>query len=429
MRPPPRGAPAGRGEQASARASSERSTARLTGRRGWSNRRPRLAVRRRLEGSGRHVEQCAREWGGTLREGFTWKNSGGGACYRRRTRVAAARATYVPSPPRRELVAHGARVLVWWAATRSLERRMWRRSVGPGDPPARGDTRPTSPVFRGDPGGSVELLRAASWPRLRRDLIVASPAARGTFARPPARGGELRVPKLVLVDAAGRVLAAAPKAVLVDDTVSRRCSAGQAEWSGLAIPAASGRGARAIRAESKRSTSALRRHRRELFTYSAGEIFRGGDLPRPPSGSRLRTGGALSSAGSGGAAQAREPEETAESWRRLRCEDRATPSGRRGRSPHAPYEAEGGEIVGLYTSLAKGEGSVSDSVSHLLLEAEARDWLDLCLNEEEAGAVLRQRRFTRRARRVPSAKWCGYERAPPPASSCCSVLWRPPPPR
>jgi N-acetylglutamate synthase-like GNAT family acetyltransferase len=281
-------------------------------------------------------------------------------------------------------------------------------------------------VFRGDTGGSVELLRAAIWPRLRRErlIVVVAGATEGTFARlAGAAAVGLRVPKLVLVDAAGGLLAAAPTRLsFVDENVLETLlRQGEAEWSGLgdrrpllvAVREAIRGGVEAVNLCTPEGIA------EELFTYvGSGTLFTRGDYCHvAPLGiddfaqaERLLERGQRE-----GLLKLRTPEEIAEVL--------AVGFGARLAHRHlagvaglltAPYAAErAGEIVGLYTiTRFKGEGIGERLVSHLLLEAEARGLASVfaCTIDERAHQFFVRLGFQRvAADAVPSAKWCGYD--------------------
>jgi amino-acid N-acetyltransferase len=343
--------------------------------------------------------------------------------------VAAARADLRPlASAAAELVANGTRVLVWWPIAGAPERRLLaalRRARAIRR--RRGETRSPAPVVRGEADESVEHLRAAIWPRLRRErlsLLVVAGATDGTFARlAGATAIALRVPKLVLVDPAGGLLAAAPSRLsFVDENVLETLlRQGEAEWSGLgdrrpllvAVREAIRGGVEAVNLCAPEGIA------EELFTYvGSGTLFTRGDYCHvAPLGiddfaqaERLLERGQRE-----GLLKVRSSEELAEIL--------AVGFGARLAHRHLagvaglltePYAAEhAGEIVGLYTiTRFKGEGIGERLVLHLLGEAERRglDSVFACTIDERAHQFFVRLGFRRVAPdAVPAAKWCGYD--------------------
>src|SRR5262249_36601858 len=137
---------------------------------------------------------------------------------------------------------NGTRVLVWWPAGRAgTERRLLKALPRRGTRRA-GARRRVSPVLAVKLGGRAtrggEALSGRLWQRGRRPrpciLSVPGHVAAAYPDHVTAIATELRVPKVVLVDPEGGLVASGSRLSFVDghvlDTLLRE---GEAEWTGL----------------------------------------------------------------------------------------------------------------------------------------------------------------------------------------------------
>jgi len=322
-----------------------------------------------------------------------------------------------------ELVRNQTRVLLWWPAARpGAERRLVAALVR-----ARGRRRGPVPRLRldddavaGDAG-----LPAALWTAVRRDrlcVLVAGPHA--PFPRQAvALAVALRIPKLVLLDAHGGLLAAEPHRLsFVDENVLETLlRQGEAEWSGLgdrrallvAVREALRGGVEAVNLCTPDGVG------EELFTYvGSGTLFTRGDycLVAPLGLDDFAQAERLLERGQReGMLKPRTPEQIAEV---LAGAFGATVCGRHLAGVAglltAPYARErAGEIVGLYTiTRFKGEGIGERLVSGLVAEAERRGlaYVFAVAVDERAQQFFARLGFARVALRdVPAAKWTSYD--------------------
>jgi N-acetylglutamate synthase-like GNAT family acetyltransferase len=273
--------------------------------------------------------------------------------------------------------------------------------------------------------GTLEVLSAQLWNAIRRDRVCVLVVDGGSaFPGPVVELAiALRIPKLVLVDGRGGLLASAPgRLSFVDenvlDTLLRQ---GEAEWSGLgdrrdvlvAVREALRGGVEAVNLCTPDGIG------EELFTYvGSGTLFTQGDychvgplgLDEFAQAERLLERGQRE-----GMLKLRTPEEIAEL---LAVAYGATVCGRHlggvAGLLTAPYVAErAGEIVGLYTiTRFKGEGIGERLVSRLLAEAERRGlaYVFAVAIDARAQQFFARLGFSRvRPTDVPAAKWLAYD--------------------
>src|SRR5881628_694766 len=138
-----------------------------------------------------------------------------------------------------DVVRNDTRVLLCWSDLTPAAQRRLRAALGG----VKGLGRRRAPVVcvdgTGLPPPDTEALRAELWGILRRERLCAL-AVRGGAGPPfpglaPALATALRIPKLVLVDPEGGLLAGQPRRLsFVDaDVLDTLLRQGQAEWSGL----------------------------------------------------------------------------------------------------------------------------------------------------------------------------------------------------
>jgi amino-acid N-acetyltransferase len=268
------------------------------------------------------------------------------------------------------------------------------------------------------------VLRGALWTRVRQGgLCVLSATGGAGF---PAQSIELavalRIPKVVLVDPQGGLVADGHRVSFVDENVlATILREGQAEWSGLgdrrallvAVRAALDRGVEQVNLCPPDGVAD------ELFTYAgSGTLFTEGDYTRVgPLGldefdqaERLLERGHRE-----GLLKLRSPEESAQV---LAAGFGATVCGRHlagvGGLLTAPYADVGaGEIVGLYTiNRFKGEGLGDRLVDRMLEEAEALGlrYVFACTVDERARQFFARQGFVEVEHdAVPARKWSGYD--------------------
>ncbi len=336
------------------------------------------------------------------------------------------------------LVRNDTQVVVWWPrvnpqAERRLVAALGRGSVAPSGRGrkarrARRVRRP-SPVLRLAPGEvalahQVTELRSALWTRVRQGgLCVLSAAGGAGFpAQPVELAAGLRIPKVVLVDPQGGLVADGHRLSFVDENVlATILREGQAEWSGLgdrrtllvAVRAALDRGVEQVNLCPPDGVAD------ELFTYAgSGTLFTEGDYTRVgPLGldefdqaERLLERGHRE-----GLLKLRSPEESAQV---LGAGFGATVCGRHlagvGGLLTAPYADVGaGELVGLYTiNRFKGEGLGDRLVERMLEEAEALGlrYVFACTVDERARQFFVRQGFVEVEHdAVPARKWVGYD--------------------
>jgi amino-acid N-acetyltransferase len=327
-----------------------------------------------------------------------------------------------------ELVRNGTRVLVWWPEVDPTSARRLRAALRRARRGRRRAPQPFMRVATGDlVGPDAEQLRGELWADLRRDglavVVVRDPDAAAFPVSATALATTLRVPKLVLLDSRGGLLAGAPNRLsFVDenqlDTLLRQ---GEAEWSGLGdrrgllaeVRDALRRGVEAVNLCPPEGVA------EELFSYEgSGTLFTQGDYCHVgPLGiddfaqaERLLERGQRE-----GLLKLRSPEEVAQV---LGAGFGATFAQRHLAGVAglltAPYVAEhAGEIVGLYTiTRFKGEGVGERLVSRLVAEAERRGlaYVFACTVDERAQLFFQRLGFERVAPgAVPAAKWLDYD--------------------
>ena len=326
-----------------------------------------------------------------------------------------------------DLVRNDTRVLLCWfdrapAAERRL-RAALGRAKGLGGRRASG----LGPVVRMDGAAlaraDAEALRAELWGILRHERLCVR-AVESAFPGPaPALATALRIPKLVLVDPEGGLLAGQPRRLsFVDanvlETLLRH---GEAEWAGLggrrgllvAVRDALEGGVESVNLCTPEGIA------EELFTYvGSGTLFTRGDychvaplgLDDFAQAERLLERGQRE-----GLLKLRSPDEIAGvlavGFGATVCDRHL--AGIAGLLT-APYAAErAGEIVGLYTiTRFKGEGIGERLVSRLLAEAAKRGlaYVFACAVDERAVQFFLRLGFEQvGAERVPAAKWTGYD--------------------
>jgi hypothetical protein len=159
-------------------------------------------------------------------------------------RVVAERADLEPlAATVAELMRNGTRVLVWWPAGRTgTERRLLKAIERHGRARRKGKRRDVSPVLAVKLGNRAtwdgEGLSAMLWHRVRRRrLCILSVTGLVASAYPDhvtAIATELRVPKVVLVEPDGGLVASGSRLSFVDGLVlDTLLSQGEAEWTGL----------------------------------------------------------------------------------------------------------------------------------------------------------------------------------------------------
>ncbi|HYR95499.1 MAG TPA: GNAT family N-acetyltransferase [Candidatus Binatus sp.] len=331
----------------------------------------------------------------------------------------------------RDLVLNDTRVLLWWPDLGAPAERRLRGALRRAKGLARRRAQPPMPFVRirdATFAEAVETVRAELWPTLRRErlcVLVAEGAGEQTFPRSAsALAAALRIPKLVLLDPRGGLLAAAPTRLSFVDTnvLETLLRQGEAEWSGLGdrrtLLVAVGDALRGGGVESV-NLCAPEGIAEELFTYEgSGTLFTRGDychvgplgLDDFAQAERLLERGQRE-----GLLKLRSPDEISEvlavGFGATVCDRHL--AGIAGLLT-APYESETvGEIVGLYTiTRFKGEGIGERLVSRLVEEAERRGlaYVFACAVDERATQFFARLGFERVAPGdVPAAKWEGYD--------------------
>ena len=324
-----------------------------------------------------------------------------------------------------DLVRNDTRVLLCWfdrapAAERRL-RAALGRAKGLGGRRASG----LGPVVRMDGAAlaraDAEALRAELWGILRHERLCVR-AVESAFPGPaPALATALRIPKLVLVDPEGGLLAGQPRRLsFVDanvlETLLRH---GEAEWAGLggrrgllvAVRDALEGGVESVNLCTPEGIA------EELFTYvGSGTLFTRGDYCRvAPLDDFAQAERLLERGQREGLLKLRSPDEIAGvlavGFGATVCDRHL--AGIAGLLT-APYAAErAGEIVGLYTiTRFKGEGIGERLVTRLLAEAVERRlaYVFACAVDERAVQFFLRLGFEQvGAERVPVAKWAGYD--------------------
>ncbi|HYY06328.1 MAG TPA: GNAT family N-acetyltransferase [Candidatus Limnocylindria bacterium] len=324
-----------------------------------------------------------------------------------------------------DLVRNDTRVLLCWfdlapAAQRRVRAALGRaKGLGRRAMPGLGSVVPADGAAH---ARGADTLRAELWGILRHERLCVR-AAESPFPGPaPALATALRIPKLVLADPQGGLLAGRQRLSFVDahvlDTLLHQ---GQAEWSGLgerrallvAVREALQGGVESVNLCTAEGIA------EELFTYEgSGTLFTRDDYCRvAPLGlddfaqaERLLERGQRE-----GILKLRSEREIAEV---LAVGFGATICGRHLAGVagllSAPYAAErAGEIVGLYTiTRFKGEGIGQRLVTRLLAEAAERRlaYVFACAVDERAVQFFLRLGFERvGAEEVPAAKWAGYD--------------------
>jgi amino-acid N-acetyltransferase len=332
----------------------------------------------------------------------------------------------------RELMRNGTRVLVWWPAGRPGSERRLLTAIGR-PRPRKGRRRDRAPVLstklgpRASWNGSGETIRGGLWTRLRRGRLCVLSAtglvAAGYPEHPLALALDLRIPKVVLVEPEGGLVAGGTRLSFVDghvlDTLLRQ---GEAEWTGLggrrgllvAVARALEDGVETVNLCTPTGVA------EELFSYTgSGTLFTSGDYCRVRplaldefgQAERLLTRGQRE-----GMLKFRTPDEVADvlasGWGATICDRHLAGVAALLTAPYADDRA--GEIVGLYTiTRFKGEGLGERLVSSLLTEAARRDlrYVFACTVDERAAQFFERIGFARVPQSaVPAAKWTGYDR-------------------
>jgi amino-acid N-acetyltransferase len=327
-----------------------------------------------------------------------------------------------------DLVRNDTRVMVWWPAGAPGSDRRLRgallRAQRRGRRRRSFDRAPA--VLRLNGAAEPARLRGELWTTLRRERLCVLVARAGEGAFAAAVGGvaaALRVPKLVLLDPDGGLLAAAPARLsFVDENVlATLLREGQAEWSGLghrrallvAVQDALRSGVEAVNLCTPEAVAD------ELFTYvGSGTLFTRGDyvhvgplgLDDFAQAERLLERGQRE-----GLLKVRSPAEIA----LLLGAGYGARVGERHLAGVAAlltggYAAErAGEIAGLYTiTRFKGESIGERLVTRILAEAEQRGlaYVFACAVDERAMQFFARLGFARvEVDAVPAAKWVGYD--------------------
>jgi N-acetylglutamate synthase-like GNAT family acetyltransferase len=334
------------------------------------------------------------------------------------------------------LVRNDTRVLVWWpsadkAAERRLVAALGRRKPKAKPRPGGKRTktkRPTpAPLVRlraGELRTRGSEVRGALWAQLRRgNLCLLGASGVGAFPGPAldlAVG--LRIPKIVLVDARGGLVADGSRLSFVDENqLETLVREGEAEWTGLgdrralltAVRNALEQGVEQVNLCDPEGIA------EELFTYvGSGTLFTEGDythvgplgLDEFPQAQRLLERGERA-----GVLKARSAEEIAAV---LAGGFGVTVCGRHlagiAGLLTVPYaDARAGEIVGLYTiTRFKGEGLGDRLVQRLIAEAEVLglESVFAVTIDERAGEFFERQGFARvDPDDLPPAKWRRYD--------------------
>ena len=347
-------------------------------------------------------------------------------------RVVAERAALDPlAATVAELVRNGTRVVVWWPAGRAGTERRLLAAINQHRRRRATKRRREPPVVL-----SVKLgtraswdgagLRAQLWPRLRRGrLCILSVTGQVAAAYPDhatTLAVELRVPKVVLVEADGGLVASGSRLSFVDgnvlDTLLRQ---GEAEWTGLgdrrkmlvAVDRALEDGVESVNLCPPSAVG------QELFSYTgSGTLFTIEDYcrVRPLALDEFGQAERLLARGKReGLLKFRRPEEIAavlaNAYGATICDRHLGGVAALVTAPYADHGA--GEIVGLYTiTRFKGEGLGDRLIDALLAEAQRRrlGYVFACTVDARAAQFFERMGFTRVAHdAVPPAKWIGYD--------------------
>src|SRR2546426_912414 len=325
-----------------------------------------------------------------------------------------------------DLVRNDTRVLLCWFDMAPAAQRRLHAALGRAKGLGRRRTSGFGPVAPVDGAAlaraDAEALRAELSGVLGHEGVCVR-GAESAFPGPaPALATALRIPKLVLVDPEGGLLAGQLRRLsFVDaDVLDTLLRQGQAEWSGLgdrrallvAVREALHAGVDSVNLCTPEGIAD------ELFTYEgSGTLFTRGDYCRvAPLGlddfaqaERLLERGQRE-----GLLKLRSPDEIAEvlavGFGATICDRLAGVAG----LLTTPYAAErAGEIVGLYTiTRFKGEGIGERLVARLLAEAAERGlaYVFACAVDERAVQFFLRLGFEQvGAERVPVAKWAGYD--------------------
>jgi amino-acid N-acetyltransferase len=349
-------------------------------------------------------------------------------------RVVADRTTLDPlATTIAELMRNGTRVLVWWPAGRAGTERRLLKAIERNGRPRRssGRRRDPSPVLAVKLGNRTtwdgEALSALLWQRIRRRrLCIVSVTGQVASAYPDhvtAIAVELRVPKVVLVEPDGGLLASGSRLSFVDghvlDTLLQQ---GQAEWTGLgerrrllvAVDRALEDGVESVNLCAPSAVG------EELFSYTgSGTLFTTDDYcrVRPLALDEFAQGERLLERGQReGLLKFRKAEEVSQvlatAYGATICDRHLAGVAALLTAPYA--EERAGEIVGLYTiTRFKGEGLGERLVDALLTEADRRGlaYVFAVTIDARAAQFFERIGFTRVAeRQVPAAKWVGYDK-------------------
>ena len=323
------------------------------------------------------------------------------------------------------------RVVLWWPAVGAPAERRLRGALGRARQQGRRwrGMRHPLPILRLDGAalaGRVRL-RARLWEALRRErlsLVVMRNVSEAAFPEHAvALAAALGVPKLVMVDPRGGLLAeASTRLSFVDENVLETLvRQGEAEWSGLgdrrallvAVRTALQGGVEAVNLCTPEGIA------EEIFSYvGAGTLFTCGDychvgplgLDDFAQAERLLERGQRE-----GLLKPRTQAEIAEvlgAGFGAKISDRHLAGV--AALLTAPYAAErAGEIVGLYTiTRFKGESIGERLVSRILAEAECRGlaYVFACAVDERAVQFFARIGFECvGGGAVPAAKWVGYD--------------------
>jgi len=331
-----------------------------------------------------------------------------------------------------ELMRNGTRVMVWWPAGRAgTERRLLQAIERHGRPRRTGGRRrQPSPVLAVKLGTRAtwdgEGLSALLWQRLRRRrLCILSVTGQVASAYPDhvtATAVELRVPKVVLVEPDGGLVASNSRLSFVDghvlDTLLRE---GQAEWTGLgerrkllvAVDRALEDGVESVNLCAPEAVG------EELFSYTgSGTLFTVNDYcrVRPLGLDEFAQAERLLERGQReGLLKFRTLEDMAQvlatAYGATICDRHLAGVAALLTVPYA--EERAGEIVGLYTiTRFKGEGLGERLVEALLTEADRRGlaYVFAATIDDRAALFFERIGFTRVGHdAVPAAKWMGYD--------------------
>jgi N-acetylglutamate synthase-like GNAT family acetyltransferase len=330
-----------------------------------------------------------------------------------------------------ELMRNETRVLVWWPAGRPGTERRLLAALDRNRRPRRtsGRRREASRVLairlgRGSWDG--EGLRAQLWHRLRRGrLCILSVTGHVAVSYPEHAASvavELRIPKIVLVEPDGGLVASGSRLSFVDGHVlDTLVGQREADWMGLgerrrllvAVDRALGDGVESVNLCTPTGVG------EELFTYTgSGTLFTVDDYcqVRPLALDEFAQAERLLERGQReGMLKVRTPEEIAgvlaTAYGATICARHL--AGVAALQTAAYADERAGEITGLYTiTRFKGEGLGERLVATLLEEAARRDldYVFACTVDPRAAQFFERIGFVRVAHaRVPAAKWIEYD--------------------